>query len=182
MQQDKAFGAVITRLIDRQDLSREGARAAFEQILQDGTTAMQQGAFLAALRAKGETEEEVAGAWEAIYELDTTKVAAATISAAPSMASALPKHIGQAHVEGKKQVIGGGRHLITRRRVNHVTHSFRTAVLLPKCVKDDAVERQREPGIDVVEQTQPIVKAHTARGLFFFVIGPSIGRRDAFEL
>ena len=78
MQQDKAFGAVITRLIDRQDLSRQEARAAFEQILQDGTTAMQQGAFLAALRAKGETEEEVAGAWEAIYELDTTKVAAAT--------------------------------------------------------------------------------------------------------
>jgi anthranilate phosphoribosyltransferase len=35
---------------------------------------MQQGAFLAALTAKGETRQEVAGAWEAIYELDTTKV------------------------------------------------------------------------------------------------------------
>ena len=74
MHQDKTFGAVITRLIDKQDLSRQEARDAFEQILQDGTTAMQQGAFLAALRAKGETEEEVAGAWEAIYELHTTKV------------------------------------------------------------------------------------------------------------
>jgi len=76
MQQDKSFGAVITRLIDKRDLSRQEARAAFEQILQDGTTAMQQGAFLAALRAKGENEDEVAGAWEAIYDLDTTKVAA----------------------------------------------------------------------------------------------------------
>ncbi len=74
MQQDKSFGAIITRLIDKQDLTREEARAAFSLVLQDETTAMQQGAFLAALRAKGETEQEVAGAWEAIYALDTTKV------------------------------------------------------------------------------------------------------------
>ncbi len=80
MQQDKSFGAIITRLIDKQDLSREATRKAFEQLLTDGTTAMQQGAFLAALRAKGETEQEVAGAWDAIYELDTAKVAAAVRS------------------------------------------------------------------------------------------------------
>jgi len=35
---------------------------------------MQQGAFLAALTAKGESKEEVAGSWEAIYDLDTIKV------------------------------------------------------------------------------------------------------------
>ena len=35
---------------------------------------MQQGAFLAALTSKGETKQEVAGSWEAIYDLDTTKV------------------------------------------------------------------------------------------------------------
>ncbi len=36
---------------------------------------MNQGAFLAAISAKGPTPEEMAGAWEAIYETDTTKVA-----------------------------------------------------------------------------------------------------------
>jgi len=39
---------------------------------------MQQGAFLAALKAKGETAEEIAGSWEAIYELDTVKVTPCT--------------------------------------------------------------------------------------------------------
>lgn len=75
MQHDHSFGAIITRLIDKQDLTRGEARAAFTRVLKDETTPMQQGAFLAALRAKGETEQEVAGCWEAIYELDTTKVA-----------------------------------------------------------------------------------------------------------
>ncbi len=71
---DRQFGVLITRLIQKEDLTREEAKAAFSQILQDKTTAMQQGAFLAALTAKGETAEEVAGSWEAIYELDTQKV------------------------------------------------------------------------------------------------------------
>ena len=71
---DKNFGRTITRLIQGEDLSREEAREAFPEILKDETSEMQQGAFLAALAAKGETEEEVAGAWEAIFELDTVKV------------------------------------------------------------------------------------------------------------
>lgn len=75
MHQDKSFGDIITRLINRQHLTRDASRDAFTRILKDDTTAMQQGAFLAALRAKGETEHEVAGGWEAIYNLDTTKVA-----------------------------------------------------------------------------------------------------------
>lgn len=75
MQPNQSFGAIITRLIDKQGLTRDEAKAAFTQVLNDETTPMQQGAFLAALRAKGETEHEVAGAWEAIYELDTIKVA-----------------------------------------------------------------------------------------------------------
>jgi len=73
---DKLFGSLITRLVQKQNLTREVARDAFSQILKDRTTAMQQGAFLAALAAKGETAEEVAGSWEAIYELDTVKVPA----------------------------------------------------------------------------------------------------------
>ncbi|WDP87563.1 MAG: anthranilate phosphoribosyltransferase [Desulfobacter sp.] len=71
---DKAFGALITRLINKENLSRNEAYQAFETILSNQTTPLQQGAFLAALTAKTETAEEVAGAWEAIYELDTVKV------------------------------------------------------------------------------------------------------------
>ena len=71
---DKDFGMWITRLIQKGDLTRRESKAAFHTILRNETTEMQQGAFLAALTAKGETEEEVAGSWEAIYELDTVKV------------------------------------------------------------------------------------------------------------
>lgn len=73
-QLNKDFGAIITRLIQKQDLTRTQARDAFTTILKNETTDMQQGAFLAALTSKGETSREVAGAWEAIYELDTTKI------------------------------------------------------------------------------------------------------------
>ncbi len=73
-QTDREFGTTITRLIQKENLSRHEAKAAFCKILGNETTEMQQGAFLAALTAKGETEQEVAGSWEAIYELDTQKV------------------------------------------------------------------------------------------------------------
>lgn len=76
MYTDKSFGERITRLIDRQDMTRDESRTAFTFILENKTTAMQQGAFLAALCAKGETEAEVAGAWEAIFALDTVKIPA----------------------------------------------------------------------------------------------------------
>ncbi len=71
---DREFGQLIMRLINKENLTREETRDAFSVILEDKTTEMQQGAFLAALCSKGETREEVAGAWEAIYELDTAKV------------------------------------------------------------------------------------------------------------
>ncbi len=71
---NKDFGVLITRLIRKEHLSRDQAKAAFTCILKNKVTEMQQGAFLAALAAKGETEAEVAGSWEAIYDLDTTKV------------------------------------------------------------------------------------------------------------
>ena len=70
----RQFGSVISRLARRQDLSREQAAAAFTTVLNDATTPMQQGAFLAALTTKGETEAEIAGAWDAIYALDTVKM------------------------------------------------------------------------------------------------------------
>ncbi len=71
---NKEFGAIITRLIQKKNLTRNEAKQAFVSVLNNTVTDMQQGAFLAALTAKGETKEEVAGSWEAIYDLDTTKV------------------------------------------------------------------------------------------------------------
>lgn len=71
---DKTFGKFITRLIQKECLSREESYTAFSTLLKNETSEIQQGAFLAALTAKGETEDEVAGSWEAIYELDTVKV------------------------------------------------------------------------------------------------------------
>ncbi|MCF8026588.1 MAG: hypothetical protein K9K82_14015 [Desulfobacteraceae bacterium] len=69
-----AFGALISRLTRRQNLARKEAAQAFATVLNNSTTQMQQGAFLAALRTKGETEAEIAGAWDAIYHLDTVKI------------------------------------------------------------------------------------------------------------
>jgi len=71
---NQKFGTIITRLINKENLTREEAKDAFVHVLDNKVTDMQQGAFLASLTAKGETQHEVAGAWEAIYELDTTKV------------------------------------------------------------------------------------------------------------
>lgn len=70
----KEFGAVITRLTQAQNITRNESKAVFSQILRNEQSDMHQGAFLAALAAKGETAEEIAGSWEAIYELDTVKV------------------------------------------------------------------------------------------------------------
>lgn len=71
---NKEFGTIITRLINKENLTRSEAHNAFVHVLKNEITDMQQGAFLAALTAKGETKAEVAGAWEAIYNLDTTEV------------------------------------------------------------------------------------------------------------
>ena len=70
----KEFGAVVTKLINKENLSREEAFNAFSIVLKNKTTDIHQGAFLAALTAKGETKEEIAGCWEAIYLFDTVKV------------------------------------------------------------------------------------------------------------
>jgi anthranilate phosphoribosyltransferase len=70
----KDYGQVITKLINKENLSKDNSKQMFMEILSDKQTAMQQGAFLAALSAKGPTPEEVAGSFEAIYEVDTFKV------------------------------------------------------------------------------------------------------------
>ena len=74
MGKNKTIGEYIGRLIRRENLSEENAYDAFSMVLGNEVTEMQQGAFLAALTAKGETAQEVAGGWKAVYELDTEKV------------------------------------------------------------------------------------------------------------
>lgn len=65
------FGKAIQRLIDKRNLSRKESYEMFRQILLDLQPELHQGAFLAALVSKGETAQEIAGAWQAIVEFDT---------------------------------------------------------------------------------------------------------------
>ncbi len=68
------FGSKVDALIRGQSISRSDAKEMFQQILLNEQPDLQQGAFLAAITAKGATPEEIAGVWEAIYEIDTVKV------------------------------------------------------------------------------------------------------------
>jgi len=65
------FGHNIQRLIQGEDLGFEVTSNMFREVLEDKQPDLQQGAFLAALVSKGETVEEIAGAWKAIDEIDT---------------------------------------------------------------------------------------------------------------
>jgi anthranilate phosphoribosyltransferase len=73
-QRLRDFGAIIAQLIRGQNISRETAKQCWSQICEETQSDLQQGAFMAALAAKGETPEEIAGTFEALYDLDTTKV------------------------------------------------------------------------------------------------------------
>ncbi|HOV82187.1 MAG TPA: anthranilate phosphoribosyltransferase [Methanothrix sp.] len=68
------FGSRVDGLIRGTSLSREEAFLLFQQILKNEQPDLQQGAFLAAITAKGATPQEIAGIWQAIYETDTVKV------------------------------------------------------------------------------------------------------------
>ncbi len=70
----RRFGEMIQRGLRGEDFSRSECRAAFREILLNEQPDLHQGAFLAVLTAKGATPEEIAGAWEAIIELDTVRV------------------------------------------------------------------------------------------------------------
>lgn len=70
----KAFGAQIQRLINKEDLTEQETFSMFREILTNKQPDLQQGAFLSALVSKGETAEEVAGAWKAIVEFDTVSI------------------------------------------------------------------------------------------------------------
>lgn len=68
------FGAYVQQVIERKDLSRRESYRLFRELLTDSQPDLQQGAFLAALKAKGETVAEIVGAWQAIDEFDTVHV------------------------------------------------------------------------------------------------------------
>ena len=59
----------ISRIVDREDLSRADMEAVMRQIMTGGATPVQIGGFLAGLRAKGETVEEIAAAAAVMREL-----------------------------------------------------------------------------------------------------------------
>ncbi len=67
------FGSKVDALIKGQSLTRREAFDLFKQILNNEQPDLQQGAFLAAITAKGATAQEIAGIWGAIYEVDTAK-------------------------------------------------------------------------------------------------------------
>lgn len=70
----KQFGQFINSLIAGQDLDRDQTRSLFSEILLGEQSEIHQGAFLSAITAKGPSPTEIAGVWEAIYQLDTVKV------------------------------------------------------------------------------------------------------------
>lgn len=73
------FSGILSRIIAREDLSREEIAAVFTDIFSGNLTDAQIGAFMAALAAKGETFEELAGAAEAMRRKAIRVQAAASI-------------------------------------------------------------------------------------------------------
>lgn len=74
MEKNRRLGSWISGIVSGTDLSQAESYEAFCMVLNNEVSEMQQGAFLASLTSKGETAEEVAGGWRAVYELDTRKV------------------------------------------------------------------------------------------------------------
>lgn len=70
----REFGAVISTLVRGENIDRATAKKCWLEICEETQPDLQQGAFMAALSAKGETPEEIAGTFEALYESDTAKV------------------------------------------------------------------------------------------------------------
>jgi anthranilate phosphoribosyltransferase len=69
----QTWAAILTALLDRQDLSGAAAAWAMGQVVRGEATSAQIAGFLTALRAKGETAEEICGFVDALQE-QATKV------------------------------------------------------------------------------------------------------------
>lgn len=71
LEEHGGWPALLTALLDRQDLSAAQARAAMATILNGDATPAQLIGFVVALRAKGETPEEISGLLDAVLEAAT---------------------------------------------------------------------------------------------------------------
>ena len=74
----REFGKKVSEVARGRDLTRQETREMYHQVLLNEQPDLQQGAFIIVLTAKGETPEEIAGSWDAIFELDTMKVSPLT--------------------------------------------------------------------------------------------------------
>ena len=84
--------AALQHIVDGQDLSQEQATQVFHTIMSGAATPAQIGALLAALRVKGETAEEIAGAAMTMREL-STKVLECILVGTPAIITRSPLHI-----------------------------------------------------------------------------------------
>lgn len=64
----RSFGRLVVRLQQGDSLSREEAREGYRQIWRAEQPDLQQGAFIASLRAKGETKDELTGVTESMID------------------------------------------------------------------------------------------------------------------
>ena len=68
----RRFGDAIARLIAGENTTRAEARECWRQICEEEQSDLQQGAFIAAPKARKETPEEVAGTFEAQIRFGST--------------------------------------------------------------------------------------------------------------
>ncbi len=160
----KEFGAQIQRLICKEDLSREESYGMFRQVLLNEQPDLQQGAFLAALASKGETHIEIAGAWQAIVELDTARVADDLDPPLVENSGTGMDQLKTFNVSTAASVVaaaGGAR--LARHGARALTSSCGTVDLLDRigievdCEVETVVESIRQEGIGLFNGTSPKV-------------------------
>src|SRR5262249_61101406 len=64
----RAFGRLVVRLEQHGSLTTEETREAFRQVWRNEQPELQQGAFIAALKTKGETKDELIGTAQAFRD------------------------------------------------------------------------------------------------------------------
>ncbi len=160
----RQFGANIQRLIRKDDLSREESYEMFRQVLLNEQPDLQQGAFLAALVAKGETYQEIAGAWQAIVDLDTVSIAEGLGHPLVENSGTGMDQIKTFNVSTAASVVaaaGGVR--LARHGARALTSSCGTVDLLERiginveCGVETVVASIREEGIGLFNGTSPKV-------------------------
>ncbi len=160
----REFGANIQRLICKGDLSREESYGMFRQVLLNRQPDLHQGAFLSALVSKGETSREIAGAWQAIVELDTATVTDDLERPLVENCGTGMDQLKTFNVSTAASVVaaaGGAR--MARHGARALTSSCGTVDLLERigidveCPVDTVVESIRKEGIGIFNGMSPRV-------------------------